>query len=89
MSIEEFTEKTIAGLVEYHMMQAINTIKMSLINNLLDNKQMALSLRDRAKGSDDQIEEEVWNCLSKYYDLEKTKKEGNVIHTDPDMWRKH
>ena len=71
------------------MMQAINTIKMSLINNLLDDEQMSLSLRNRAKGSDDQIEEEVWNCLAQYYGFEKTKKEGNVIHTDPDMWRKH
>ena len=36
MSIEEFTEKTIAGLIDYHMTQVINTVKMSLINNILD-----------------------------------------------------
>jgi hypothetical protein len=89
MSIEEFTEKTIAGLIDYHMTQVINTVKMSLINNLLENNQMALALYDRSKSSDDMIEEQVWITLAKYYELEKTKQEGNVIRPDPDTWRKN
>ena len=89
MSIEEFTEKTIAGLIDYHMTQVINTIKMSLINNLLENEGMALALHDRAKMSDDMIEEEVWKMLSKYYEMEKTKTEGNIIRPDPDRWKRN
>ena len=89
MSIEEFTEKTIAGLIDYHMTQVIKRVKMSLLHNLLENIQMALALHDRSKSSDDTIEEQVWITLAKYYELEKTKKEGNVIRPDPDTWRKN
>ena len=80
MSIEEFTEKTIAGLIDYHMTQVINTIKMSLINNLLENEGMALALHDRAKMSDDMIEEEVWKMLvNEIKDIKTTATQGKGI----------